>query len=68
MSESVNFKNLNDVVAQAQALLAEKEAYDKKPTKASSKRIRSHLTNIKKLCTPAKAEMMVADSGGDDVG
>lgn len=45
----------------AKALLAEAEAYEKKPTKASSKRLRKNLQTIKGLVTPAKAELLAAD-------
>ena len=54
-------KNLNEAVVAAKALIAEHEAYENKPTKACSKRMRAALNTVKKLATPAKQELITAD-------
>lgn len=48
-------------LATAKNLIAESEAYEARPTKASSKRLRAHLTNLKRVVTPAKKELLQAD-------
>ena len=45
----------------AQAFLNEKAAYEAKPTKAASKRMRDALNEMKKVVTAAKAELVAAD-------
>lgn len=45
----------------AQAFLKEKAAYEAKPTKAASKRMRDALNEMKKVVTAAKAELVAAD-------
>jgi hypothetical protein len=55
-------ENVNQAVELAQAFLAEKVAYDSKPTKASSKRMRAALNELKKVVTAAKADLIAADN------
>ena len=43
--------------------LEQMTAYDAKPTKAESARIRKTLGTIKKAVTPVKAELLAADKG-----
>jgi topoisomerase IA-like protein len=54
-------ENVNKAVELAQAFLSEKAAYDAKPTKAASKRMRSALNEMKKTVTAAKADLIAAD-------
>ncbi len=42
---------------------SEASMYATKPTKASSKRLRDLINQMKKLATAAKAELIVADKG-----
>jgi len=56
-------KNVKAVVNLAEVLLEEHSAYSTKPTKAASKRMRMAMNDIKKLTTPAKAELLEADKG-----
>jgi len=51
----------NDAINEAKALIAEHEKYEKRPTKASSRRIRAHLTAIRKAAPGAKRELILAD-------
>lgn len=54
-------ENVNKAIELAQALLNEKAAYDAKPTKAGSKRMRDALNELKKVATDAKKELIAAD-------
>lgn len=53
--------SVKNAVSAARKLVAEADAYEARPTKACSKRMREHLNNIKKLATPAKQELIQAD-------
>jgi hypothetical protein len=48
-------------INEAKALIAESEAYEAKPTKASSKRLRAHINNIQKSAVAAKKELIEKD-------
>lgn len=54
-------ENLKAAVDAAYALTAEYEKYEKKPTKAASKRLRGHINDIKRVGTDAKKELLEAD-------
>lgn len=54
-------QNYHSVVSSAKAFIAEAEAYEKRPTKAGSKRLRKQMQEIKSAVTPAKAELIAAD-------
>ena len=54
-------KNLTEVKGLIETVSAQITAYEAKPTKAESKRIRNSLNSIKKLVTPAKTELLNAD-------
>jgi hypothetical protein len=54
-------KNLETAIELAEKLIAEKAAYDARPTKASSKRMRDYLNQSKKVATAAKQELIEAD-------
>lgn len=54
-------ENVNNAVALAAKLVEEKESYDKRPTKAGSKRMRDYLNQLKKVATVAKQELIEAD-------
>ena len=56
-------ENFNEVVKLNKRFLAEVEAYERRPSKAESKRMRASLNQIKKLVTSAKADLLVADKG-----
>lgn len=61
MTSEVTKTALEQIVALAAELLNEHTAYQAKKTKASSKRLRSHMNEMKKLVTPAKSELIEAD-------
>jgi len=58
---SVEMESYNKVVELAKSFLSEAEAYESKPTKASSKRLRTTMGDMKKLVTGARAELREAD-------
>ena len=53
---------LDEAVELANEIITEKAAYDNNPTKASSKRLRMYLNDIKKVVTSAKQELMELDN------
>ena len=57
-------KELNKVIEQAQALIEEKNKYDHKVQKSTSKRMRDAINAIKKSAVAAKRELIAADKGG----
>lgn len=56
-------KNLLSLLSLTALLQDQHKAYTDKPTKAMSARIRKTLMEIKKLATPAKAELLELDKG-----
>jgi len=54
---------LGQFTALAEKYITEVEAYASKPTKASSKRLRDLINQMKKIATAAKAELLAADKG-----
>lgn len=52
----------NEVIELAKTLVAQAEAYENRPTKAESKRMRSTMNNIKQAVTEAKRDLMTADN------
>lgn len=56
-------QNLDTIIDLTNTLQDQYMAYNTKPTKAESARIRKTLMEIKKLVTPAKAELLEADKG-----
>ena len=53
----------NTVATLISKFQSESSAYAVKPTKTSSARLRALLTQIKKLATPAKQDLLAADKG-----
>jgi len=54
-------RNYNEVVVLARKLVDQADAYDNRPTKAESARIRKTMNEIKKRITLAKSELIEAD-------
>lgn len=54
------FKQYTDLVSKFQS---EASMYASKPTKASSARLRALITQMKKVATPAKQELIALDKG-----
>jgi hypothetical protein len=52
----------NELVGEAQKFLEEVTAFDAKPTKASSKRLRDSINSMKKLATQAKKDLIDNDA------
>jgi hypothetical protein len=55
--------NYNAVIELAKTLIEQSETYAAKTTKAESARMRKTMNELKKLVTPAKADLMAADKG-----
>ncbi len=56
-------KDFNKAKESATMFLEQVTAYEVKPTKAKSKRMRITLTELKQVATPAKNDLMAADKG-----
>ncbi|MDA3808518.1 MAG: hypothetical protein PF440_11480 [Thiomicrorhabdus sp.] len=56
-------KDFNKAKESATMFLEQVTAYEAKPTKAKSKRMRATLTELKQVATPAKNDLMAADKG-----
>lgn len=56
-------KNFNIALVLAKKLLDQAQAYQDKPTKAESKRMRDTLNDLKKVATDAKKELISLDEG-----
>jgi hypothetical protein len=56
-------ENFNIALVLAQKLLSQAQAYQDKPTKAESKRMRDTLNDLKKVATDAKKEPIALDEG-----
>ena len=56
-------ENFNTLIKLAEKLSNEADAYQEKATKASSKRMRDYINQIKKLATMAKQELIQQDKG-----
>jgi hypothetical protein len=56
-------ENFNIALVLAQKLLSQSQAYQDKPTKAESKRMRDTLNDLKKVATDAKKELIALDEG-----
>ena len=57
-------KTLEEIKGLITEVSSQIEKYEANPTKAESRRIRNSLNSIKKLVTPAKAELLEADKAG----
>lgn len=56
-------KTVEKVLTLAETLVEQKASYDKRNTKAESARMRSTMTEMKKIITEAKRELLAADKG-----
>lgn len=56
-------ENFNIALTLAQKLLDQAQAYQAKPSKAESKRMRDTLNDMKKVATDAKKELIALDAG-----
>ena len=56
-------ENFNIALVLAQKPLSQAQAYQDKPTKAESKRMRDTLNDLKKVATDAKKELIALDEG-----
>lgn len=56
-------ENFNIALVLAQKLLSQAQAYQAKPSKAESKRMRDTLNDLKKVATDAKKELIALDEG-----
>lgn len=54
--------NFTELMAEVETLVKEKAAFDVKPTKASSKRLRDSINTIKKMATAAKSDLIEYDA------
>jgi len=57
-------RSTTELESQVESLLTEVQAYNAKPTKATSKRIRMHLGSIKKQTASLRQELVALDSKG----
>lgn len=55
--------NYQKAIELATTLKEQADAYENRPTKAESKRMRATLGELKKIVTPAKQDLLAADKG-----